>query len=600
MIKKYLKMMAVTVLLSALWACGSSGDKSLDLKDPEAEKNIMAANPEEVKGKIDVYNSISRAVKYNVSPASKNMKQRISYNNQQLNARDLIRGVLNVKAGAQSQLYDALRVLDFAVVFAVDNLEDDVALKDDYILAKSSQHLALAAIKAHEDALFGTKKVQEIDREMKKQQRILDGLNEKMKRSGKLSNTEVEYKKGLEVYVLELVKIRNILLAGIVQYSQLVKVTEKELKLEGRRFYELDDFDRNLNMASFQEAAAENRSELSRAKNWGLNTNYEAIHQKVVADYPEVERLELNGYDIKDPIYIDSLVRRGTVAAEDLTAAVLDYRKENNVNKKRYMKDQALQALATAVFAQVEIAYNMVNLTSADLQEINEKVMALKKSIREKEKNYRQDYNSRLEVQNQKLKLLEQEAKASQVLAERAVALRSLYFYAGFQPFNRVLLGESIKIITENLKLAFNHDLVKMLSDSPRNEAVLNNNPDKDWSKGDDWLERVMAAKNGKNKSASLQGAKNAVAENKPKLTAENLSERKILQLGAYAERENANVEWKMLKQLYPELNQYSPKIERVTVNGKKYYRLLLKSENGGWENLCNKLKNDHFECLLR
>ena len=65
-------------------------------------------------------------------------------------------------------------------------------------------------------------------------------------------------------------------------------------------------------------------------------------------------------------------------------------------------------------------------------------------------------------------------------------------------------------------------------------------------------------------------------------------------------QKENADLEWKMLRQLYPELQNKSPKIERAEVNGQMWYRLIVESEDGGWVNLCEKLKNDRFGCILR
>lgn len=71
------------------------------------------------------------------------------------------------------------------------------------------------------------------------------------------------------------------------------------------------------------------------------------------------------------------------------------------------------------------------------------------------------------------------------------------------------------------------------------------------------------------------------------------------MQLGAYLQKENADLEWKMLRQLYPELQNVTPKIERAHVNGQVWYRLIVESADGGWADLCERLKNDRFGCIL-
>ena len=66
------------------------------------------------------------------------------------------------------------------------------------------------------------------------------------------------------------------------------------------------------------------------------------------------------------------------------------------------------------------------------------------------------------------------------------------------------------------------------------------------------------------------------------------------------AEKENADMDWKMLKELYPELRAYSPVVEKAQVKGAPMYRLIIRQENGGLMDLCNKLRADKTDCLLR
>ena len=75
---------------------------------------------------------------------------------------------------------------------------------------------------------------------------------------------------------------------------------------------------------------------------------------------------------------------------------------------------------------------------------------------------------------------------------------------------------------------------------------------------------------------------------------------KKVMQLGSYVERENADLEWKMLQELYPELRVKTPEVIRTRINGQIFYRLVLHSESGGFLSLCNRLRGDRVQCLLR
>ena len=72
------------------------------------------------------------------------------------------------------------------------------------------------------------------------------------------------------------------------------------------------------------------------------------------------------------------------------------------------------------------------------------------------------------------------------------------------------------------------------------------------------------------------------------------------MQLGSYRYKENADLDWKMLKELYPDLRKYNPVVERANVGGKPMYRLIVQQKNGGLMEMCNKLRADKVECLLR
>ena len=118
------------------------------------------------------------------------------------------------------------------------------------------------------------------------------------------------------------------------------------------------------------------------------------------------------------------------------------------------------------------------------------------------------------------------------------------------------------------------------------------------WAKQDNWLE-ILIDQGGKKEPQAitlpLKPAGNFDAYEDPVY-----DKMPVMQLGAYRQKENADIEWQMLKEIYPEFSNVKPKIESSMQNGKMMYRLIVKSKNGGWQNICNKLRADKVECILR
>ncbi len=588
-------------LVLAVGACSAKEPLLLEESTP-----LIEAAPEQISGRLDVYNSMARGVKYNINTTIYNMKNKVEQVSPKLSAQEVVRSVYS---GEDNNLSEALRLLDFAIVYAMNVVEDSLTWKDEYLFEKSAQHLALMAIKAHEDTMFAEKKVRNIDRIARLENKQVDTLNEKLAKDGKLSEAEINYKKGLEVALYEQNQLRNQMMSEVTQYLRLIQGEPKKLDLEGRRFYELEDFDNKYTLDIFQNAAATNRKELMAAKKYGYNNDYQLMLNHVMSNYPEMEHLRINGVNIHDERYIRTLVDRARKVAENLIKITQSYRNTTIEMNKENVKNKLYQNLGDAIFIQVELAYNLVKQYSIQLASLQESISKQQKEIKIKEKSVRGVRTAKIELMNLKNKLLETELNESKLSAGRAAALRSLYFYAGFSPFSRVLLEQKIKIIADNLKIAFNQDMISMIAASPEIETKKEvwEVKDEDWAKGENWLEQLVDERTqlGKNVldgqiTGSMRRTTVAVADTNNKAVGDNYNQRKILQLGAYLKKESAELEWDMLQRIYPELKNKTPKIEEVVINNKKWYRLYVESDNGGWSNLCDRLKKDNFGCILR
>ncbi len=598
MTKIMLKLsVAVLVLLGTAACSEKKAPIVVTVNGPE----MTFETSEPVKGKLNVYSSMARAVKYNAPNQAQNMRKTIFNENHSQNPQEVMQTILDSYDGLENKLYSASRVLDYAVLYASSQINAPVKDSDKNIFSKAAQQLSLGAIKAHKNALFALKKIKEIDRMSARERKALAAINARQERNGVLSAEDLENKKGLEVFLLQSEKLKKALQMDVKDYRDLIRVdANAKLKLEGRPFYELEDFDKKNTLESFQTAAVDNRRELDKARRNSRMYRAPKIMQMAVKAYPEIERLNVNGYSAKDKIYVDSLYKRAIQTAEKLfetTAAYKVIDGEDKPLEKRSARIKVYDNLAIAILAQVEIDYNLVRAVDADSVLTQKEIRDLKKNLDRVAQKRHLTAEENVDRLTKKLQLIELEIRLSQIKAERAVALRGLYFHSGLSPFSKMVAYEDLKVIESDLKVSFNRDMVEMLAKAKQNaenDKVVSN----DWAKNDNWLEELVdGSQKPKDKIYDVPVKKNSEFD---LYTESRFDKATVMQLGSYRQRENADLEWNMLKELYPELAAYTPKIEKVKVNGTVMYRLVLLSANGGFRSLCNALREARIECLLR
>ena len=308
MTKNVLKFTLAVLLAGGIGGCATEKETANPVG--ETAEVLPVVHVEPARGKLNVYTSMARAVKYNVDVTDKNIHKKIFSSETDANPKEEIRRAMNVKTGGENQLYDAVRVLDFAVVYAISNLSENKVYVDNNIYAKSAQQLAMAAIKGHKDALFAIRKIKEIDRLTAKENKELKRLNDKLSRNGMLSSEDLELKKGIEVALYKLGQLKAYLQSGIEAYGSLVKVEREKMQPEGRHFYELEDFDKRNALATFQHAAVNNRSEFNVMRDEGYRYSEKEVMQNAIRLYPASDPLVFNGYALKDALYVASLHMR--------------------------------------------------------------------------------------------------------------------------------------------------------------------------------------------------------------------------------------------------------------------------------------------------
>lgn len=420
-----------------------------------------------------------------------------------------------------------------------------------------------------------------------------------MERLGTLGSEDLEYKKNLEVALLKLSEIQKNLAYRVVEYGQLVRVAPKDVELEGRRFYELEDFDKKYSLEIFQEAAVRNRSEFALAKELVQSYNFKDVRAYAIREYPDVARLDINGVDLNTELYNKELTDKALLIANNLVNQVMVFMTTGGSEAKKAAQRKAFDELGAAILAQIEVNYKLVQLADVDYFETSKEISALKKEIKTLEKAYRLTLEKRLELLNKKIQLIEAEQKLSQINAERAVALRSLYFNAGLSPFSKQILKAPIKDIVVILRNGFNRDLTEMLS-AAKEDAAKEPAPEvNDWAKQENWLEVLIDGK-GKTRPTAKGKAAAVLQADKFAPYGEEADKLRTLQLGSYEQRQNALQDWDMLIERFPELKKFNPGLERSRVDGVLYYRLVVNSPKGGFRDLCNKMRSQQVECLIK
>ncbi len=548
---------------------------------------------EPVKGRTDVYQSMARAVKYNVDNASLNLNKKIFTQDPSQDPKTVIKNIMNSDINDRSSLLEASNVLEYAIIYGISHLQEKRPTAELGLYLKSSQHLALATIRAHHDTWFAMKKIKEIDRLLAKENKNLEALKQKQERQGMLSLEDIEYKKNLEVALLKLNEIRSALAFRQTEYSQLIQANPDKLELEGRRFYELEDFDRKYNLEIFQESAVRHRTEFAAAKENGKYYSYVEVRDNAIRDYPEIARLDINGVSLGHELYEKELRDRALLIANNLVDAVTSYQKATPLFKDS-LRRKAYDELGAAIMAQIQINYCLVKLADVEYQHLGHEIAKKKKEVLALEKRARTGNVQNLELLNQKIKLIELQRRQSQVNAERAVSLRSLYFNAGLSPFSKRNLKLSVKEITALLRTSFNKDLVEMLSAVSEEIKRLPKPKKNDWAKEDNWLENLMKQPVKKTKAVVAKQAEKPVAQGKKAVAG------KRLQLGAYMDKKNVAPDWEKITDKMPELKDYQIKVEPAEVSGVVFWRMFIEPDAKEVQPLCQKILENGLECLVR
>jgi len=335
----------------------------------------------------------------------------------------------------------------------------------------------------------------------------------------------------------------------------------------------------------------------SLAKEFGQFLPYSQVRRYISNSYPPVARLDVNGVKVEYDIYKQELYDKAASIALELITLVNEYK-----NSKAPIKGGLLKRLfdefGAAILTQVEVSYQLVMLADFDYENIITAEKKHKKELQRLKKLRHLTDEDRLALFKAKITELQLEQRKSQILSERAEALRGLYFNAGLSPVKVNLTKIPIKDVAADIRKTLNQDLVDMLSGVKvqlKKEKLVDGKSG--WAKSSGWLENVVS---NATKPVKVTKIEKIIDANKTEKKQEIVVKTQIMQLGAYKELKNANEDWEDLISKFPELKNYNKKLQEVNIDGNKWLRLQVSGNEHEIKNSCDKIKKQGYGCLLR
>ena len=587
MIKRVVLYLALIGGISMVAAC--SGNKKSLGEALNTNDLVASYEVESLPKTVNVYNAMARAAKYNSDVSAQNTLKKM-YNGEE-NPKKIAEDIISASKSVD-KLDSSVKAMDFADLYAMSVLTNNQKYIEDALYAKSAQNLSVEAIRLHREEIFAANKIKEIDRVINRHGKILKDLNTRMEKDASLTADEINYRKNLEVALNRLAEVKNQLVFVRKEYVSLIKAKEKELRLEGKRFYELEDFDKRYTPDIFQDSAISNRREFSLAKEELGSFNASKARRQAFVDYPLIARLDVNGLKIEDNRYENELFNKTQRVTSNLLQAVENFQ---NKPSNEQLKQKVFDELAALVITQVEVMYRLVEKTTFEYEANQYKISEAKKDLRAMQKRDSTNYYEKIDLLNKEIELISLEQEEARLLAQRGAYLRNLYYMAGLTPFDKNILRGKIADIETTLKQAFNKDLITMLSsvkDNPRWDDGGNA-----WAHKDNWLEELLKDERKNNKAKKVINVSDNTKQVK---TVTKASHHTVMQFGAFSDVDNATAEQMLIQKSVPSLSGYDMYIEQATVNGKLYHRLMLKAETDKLQKLCNDVIEAGFNCILK
>ena len=571
-LKQFHKIFYLVAFLSYLSAC-TSATAPVNKETPTPKTN-HAIQIEPQKGRIDVETAIARSLKYNVDAIKTQIQPKFTGDEARTNASA---NLSKLRENKTLSLGTSLKELDFAILYTITNIETHPDNINSYLTQMATQNITLAAIKAHKSAMFANKKIFKIRQTIRQYQKQIRNLAKKQ------PNNSIAYQKDLENSIYKLNSLSEQLDKNIKDFAQLTKIDTNKIGFDSNGFYD------NMVLAAQSSPEPYVRNALQQrieAINFP-SVSFEDIQQDVSLNQP-ITTASIKGVHINDTDYYQALIKQSDEQASLLLESTLSYQKAGK-RKKQKILPELQKELNKSIYLQTMLAYELAKKTSIDYEAQKDSTKKLSQQIQELRKISKLTPQQHAELLQKNIDLIENEIIEDQILAERSIAVVALKIYSGQAYMPAGLLEKNINQISSYIKQSFGKNLPIQKSNTTNVEKT-SINPDyqpeepDNWAHKENWLEELM-------NETKTNSSKKTNNKSKPKTK---------MQLGSFIDKNTAIEEWKKLSSKYNELSKYQPNYELVNIAGINFYRLIIKSPQGAFGDLCSKLRQQGTECLLQ
>jgi outer membrane protein TolC len=649
------KVVGMGLIVSVLSSCAVDkkpiSDAEISWKlSKDLEKTFTMQEP--IKGDIDIYQAMARALKYNLNNKIEKLEQAIELDNSNIPTYQMLPNIA-AKAGysakseklvydgkavdgsgstfkptvfeqrnkALSELEISWNVLDFGVGYVNAKQQKDKIFIAQEVRRKAIQNIVYEVRKAYWKALAAQKTEKDINA-------LIDEVKVAIKDSNIVSDLQNEkesllYQKDLLAQLQKLNNIKKEIVTAKYELAALMNVDPAlDFRLANDNNKENLNSGLSLPIRELETIALIKRPEVKISK-YDVRISREEIDKELLRLLPGIEFSSSLNYDSNKYLKNQSWADAGLQVSFNLINTIMG---NDNIDiaKSKYELEKAKSlALNVAILTQVNVSYAKLKEAKNGYDLSNQYQDVCSKLYKH------QVYGSekRLDMIKNKVNLVNSYLAKEYAYSQYQDADSRLYHAIGVDPVPEVTTNSSVDLISNILRQTVgkwnNIEFRKRKIEEIKEEILkykngkhkpVEVNIDSSWTNNSNWLDNTV-----KNDEINIsveeidfvnpekldlikknEEQNKTVPLNLTKKVIKKYVKGEYLQLGAYVYENNVYKDWKKIISKHGFLKKYTPEIRRATINGVSYHRMMIKDNKSEIKRLYKLLKSSNTDCIVR
>ncbi|MFI3241370.1 MAG: hypothetical protein R3Y43_02250 [Alphaproteobacteria bacterium] len=403
-------------------------------------------NPEVVANPFEIYNSMARAVKYNLDRLLEEHEIKITEINTTEEEIKTPQQQITILTEIENptDIYQIYKALDAAILIKENTQNANIQ--------HITQNLILAGINSYNKASFAKNKSVDLSRSETYYERRLDKLLSKEKGLVDTSKEEELEKQEIEVFLFNSKEMQELYQTNLTEFNQLEKADYTNVKFGSKKYFELKTFQNNLKLENFEELALKNK----------VIDNLKYERNLLVQNFPNAYRLHMSDDTYKNTYLHQQVLNQGN----EVALRVLD----------------GSISVQTAKLLRIRLAFYIAKITKFEYFNTLEQY---KKSTQDKS------------IKN-RANIIKLEYALNNALSNYALSVQNLYFSADPIDLPLTEINRAVDIVAKKIKTYTNQNLASILAtqEYPQKNTsykIPNVNAEKQWApRGENWLEEVV------------------------------------------------------------------------------------------------------------